>query len=123
LFLHDLTRLAPPDSARSDTEIAARLPTTVPVVHVFNKADQLDTAQVEAQVAAARSPVGHGLALSARTGAGLDALRRLLLEQAGWHAAPEGVFIARQRHVQALRQAGDHLEWRSEEHTSELQSR
>jgi len=111
LFLHDLTRLAQPDYARSDTEIAARLPTTVPVVHVFNKADQLDTAQVEAQVAAARSPVGHGLALSARTGAGLDALRRLLLEQAGWHAAPEGVFIARQRHVQALRQAGDHLEW------------
>jgi tRNA modification GTPase len=50
------------------------------------------------------------LALSAKTGEGLEALRRLLLEQAGWQAAPEGVFIARQRHVQALRQAREHLQ-------------
>jgi len=28
---------------------------------------------------------------------------------AGWQAVPEGVFIARQRHVQALRAAREHL--------------
>jgi tRNA modification GTPase len=48
--------------------------------------------------------------VSARTGAGLDALRRALLERAGWHASPEGVFIARARHVQALRRTRDHLQ-------------
>jgi len=49
------------------------------------------------------------LALSARTGDGLPALRRALLERAGWHASPDGVFIARTRHVHALAQAREHL--------------
>jgi tRNA modification GTPase len=49
------------------------------------------------------------VALSARTGDGLVELRRMLLELAGWQHNPEGVFIARQRHVQALRQARAHL--------------
>jgi tRNA modification GTPase len=50
------------------------------------------------------------MALSARTGAGLDALRQALLAQAGWQPAAEGLFIARTRHVQALREARAHLE-------------
>ena len=54
------------------------------------------------------APVG-GLAWSARTGQGLDAVRHALLQQAGWQAAPEGLFIARTRHVQALRRTQHHL--------------
>ena len=49
------------------------------------------------------------LKISARTGEGLDALRHALLAQAGWQAAPEGLFIARTRHVQALQRAHAHL--------------
>jgi tRNA modification GTPase len=49
------------------------------------------------------------LSLSARTGEGLQALRQTLLTLAGWQAVPEGLFIARQRHVQALREAREHL--------------
>ena len=49
------------------------------------------------------------MTVSARTGAGLDSLRRHLLEIAGWQAAPEGVFIARERHLQALRRVDAHL--------------
>jgi tRNA modification GTPase len=69
---------------------------------VFNKAD------------AAAAPgeferLRPGLRLSARTGTGLDALRDTLLERAGGLASPEGLFIARSRHVEALREAGDHL--------------
>jgi tRNA modification GTPase len=37
-------------------------------------------------------------------------LRRILLEVAGWQSAPEGIYIARARHVQALAQVDDHLE-------------
>jgi tRNA modification GTPase len=77
------------------------------VIHVFNKADSVVVADLQAL---AHEPEGPMLALSAKTGDGLEALRRLLLEQAGWQAAPEGVFIARQRHVQALRLAREHLE-------------
>ena len=50
------------------------------------------------------------LVVSALTGEGLDALRARLLELAGWQAAPEGLFIARARHVHALQRARQHLE-------------
>jgi tRNA modification GTPase len=32
-----------------------------------------------------------------------------LLQRAGWHASPEGVFIARARHVSALQRTREHL--------------
>jgi tRNA modification GTPase len=37
-------------------------------------------------------------------------LRQALLSRAGWQAQSEGVFIARARHVEALRRARVHLE-------------
>jgi len=52
---------------------------------------------------------GAGIALSAKTGQGLDHLRRRLLDLAGWQSAPEGVFIARERHLHALRRVDAHL--------------
>jgi len=68
------------------------------VVDVWNKAD------------AAAMPTAHaGLTLSARTGEGLQGLRQLLLQQAGWQQASEGLFIARERHVQALHRVREHL--------------
>ncbi|MDO9235346.1 MAG: tRNA uridine-5-carboxymethylaminomethyl(34) synthesis GTPase MnmE [Aquabacterium sp.] len=100
LFLHDLTRVDDAVYAQADAAIAARLPQGVPVVHVFNKADAAPGGESR----------GDALVLSARTGDGLQALRQALLEIAGWQAAPEGVFIARQRHVQALRMARGHLQ-------------
>ena len=51
-----------------------------------------------------------GLALSAKTGAGLQQLRQTLLDVAGWQSAPEGVYLARERHVQALRRVDQHLD-------------
>ena len=71
----------------------------MPRLEVYNKADAAPEAAV---------PAG-GIALSARTGMGLEALRRALLEQAGWQAAPEGTVIARTRHVQALERTRGHL--------------
>jgi tRNA modification GTPase len=47
--------------------------------------------------------------LSAKTGAGLDTLRSRLLEAAGWQPAQGGTFIARQRHLHALKGVADHL--------------
>ena len=44
--------------------------------------------------------------LSARNGAGLDLLRERIKTAAGFHAG-EGLFSARRRHVEALRQAAD----------------
>jgi tRNA modification GTPase len=72
------------------------------VLDVWNKVDLAP--------AAAAATAAEGIVISAQTGAGLPALRRSLLEQAGWHAAPEGVFIARARHVRALGEARTHLD-------------
>ena len=101
LFLHDLTRLGEPGYDAGEREIAHKLPPKARVVHVYNKVD-----------AGAQPPASsdRSVVISAKAGTGLDGLRRLLLELAGWHAQPEGVFIARERHVQALRRAAEHLE-------------
>jgi tRNA modification GTPase len=101
LFLHDLTRAELPEYVAGDAAIARtlaeRLPATVPVIDVWNKADLVAHATAEA------------LHLSAKTGEGLAALRHRLLDVAGWQSAPEGVYIARERHVQALRRVDAHL--------------
>ena len=103
LFLHDLTRAGQADYAAADAQIAAllaaKLPAAVPVIDLWNKRDAAPAAALPAEA----------LALSAKTGNGLDALRRKLLDVAGWQAAPEGVFIARERHLDALRRVEGHL--------------
>jgi tRNA modification GTPase len=103
LFLHDLTRVDAPDYIAEEDRItlgmAQKLSKKVPVIDVWNKLDAVPAA-----------PARPGVMLSARSGQGLEALRRRLLEVAGWQAAPEGVFIARERHVQALRRVDEHLQ-------------
>ncbi len=104
LFLHDLTRAGQADYAAADARIAAllaaKLPAAVPVIDLWNKRDAAPDAALPPEA----------LALSAKTGNGLDALRRKLLDVAGWQAAPEGVFIARERHLDALRRVDAHLQ-------------
>ena len=102
LFLHDLTRAGQPDYAAADAEILRglqqKLPASVPVLDVWNKQD-----------AAPLADAAQGIALSAKTGHGIEALREQLLAMAGWQAVPEGVYLARARHVQALGQVEVHL--------------
>jgi tRNA modification GTPase len=104
IFLHDLTRLAEPAYRAADEAIRARLPAGVPVLQVFNKADVATAGPGNAQADAAGA-----LCISAQTGAGIDALRRALLSEAGWQPAAEGLLIARARHVRALQCAREHL--------------
>ena len=103
LLLHDLTRLNAPEYRAEEDRIALamgeKVLKSVPVINVWNKCDAVPGAGARA-----------GLMLSARSGEGLQALRQRLLEVAGWQAPPEGVFIARERHVQALRRVQAHLE-------------
>jgi tRNA modification GTPase len=100
LFLHDLTRqdqaaYQAADKAITD-DLDRRLQGKIAVLDVWNKAD------------AAPAPA-NGLSLSAKTGAGLQGLRQRLLEIVGWQTVPEGLYIARERHVQALQGVEQHL--------------
>jgi tRNA modification GTPase len=105
LFLHDLTRAHTEGYADADEAIARslkeKLPPGVVVLDVWNKVDAAPDA---------KPSVSPGqLHLSAKTGLGLDTLRHRLLELAGWQPTAEGVYIARERHVQALRRVQTHL--------------
>lgn len=102
VFLHDLTRASEPDYIAADADILSKLPRGVPVLDVWNKCDAL---WVQASALALQS----GITLSAKTGEGIEALRRKLLELAGWQALPEGVYLARARHVDALARVEEHL--------------
>lgn len=108
IFLHDLTRTDEPAYREGDAAIRPRLPAGVPVLEVFNKADVGGTGGAGGAGRVAALPAGS-LALSARTGEGLDALRAALLREAGWQPGAEGLLIARARHVDALRRSRAHL--------------
>ena len=78
--------------------IIDRLPDGMTRITVQNKIDLNGTVEAANEV----------LALSAKTGVGIDALRAKLLEIAGWQPG-ESLFIARERHLRALSDASDHL--------------
>lgn len=85
-----------------EVAILTQLP-SIPRLTVHNKIDLTDgTAHV--------SDTGLEIWLSARQGTGLELLRERLLTLAGWQTHEESVFLARQRHVIALREAAQHLE-------------
>ena len=89
-----------------DLAIAERFPAGVPVVRVLNKAD---LAGVDASTDTASDEVRE-VRLSAKTGDGIALLRGELLQIAGWQAGTESIYLARERHLIALRAARDHLE-------------
>lgn len=128
LFLHDLSRQGAAEYVAADEAIESalsqKLPRGVPVIDVWNKldcvpaeanADADDAVAATAVVPAgaaqpAEPPARPAVRLSARTGQGLEPLRKRLLQVAGWQSAPEGIYIARARHVQALQAVAAHLQ-------------
>ena len=113
LFLHDLVRhdqtgatqdaidyIA--DDARLESALTLKLLKNIPVINVWNKSDMASPEVL--------SQVKGGVLISAKTGAGLQRLREQLLQVVDWQSAPEGVFMARERHVRALHSVQDQLD-------------
>jgi tRNA modification GTPase len=116
LFLHDLTRQNTPaepevsaaylaGDALIQQALTDKLPATTPVIDVWNKSDSAPVDILVNAMARDRAAV----VISAKTGAGLEGLRQQLLQVVGWQSAPEGVFMARERHVQALHEVASQL--------------
>jgi tRNA modification GTPase len=87
-----------------DGDLLARIPGAIPRARVQNK---IDLTGATAGLGADREDTV--IRVSARTGAGIDALREWLLATAGWKPHGEGLFVARERHLVALRDAADRL--------------
>ena len=86
-----------------DVALVARLPPGAKRVFVHNKIDLLG-----AKPSRGAGEAATDLYLSAKTGAGMDLLRAELLAIAGWQQGTEDVFMARERHLAALRLAETH---------------
>ncbi len=81
-----------------------KLPARIPVTFIRNKIDLTGTP-------AGRTETDQGveIAMTAKTGDGVQALRRYLKESMRFHGLGEGEFIARRRHLDALSRAYKHL--------------
>jgi tRNA modification GTPase len=136
VLMHDLGRAH--DAAHAAADVAlldnlrARLghpsDLSARLLHVDNKCDEvaatqgLNRAQAGDETSDEASSGAHNKAddkathatsrirLSALTGEGLDTLRATLLQRAGWQPLQEGTYLARARHVQALKQAQQHTQ-------------
>jgi len=127
LIIH--MRDARDDALSHDIAILDRLPVRTPVLNVMNKIDLTGDGLgkgADSHLIAEATP-GHGrdadeaerlhshgsqpvIKISAKTGQGLDTLRAEILKAAGWNPGIESPWLARERHVQALLAAADHLD-------------
>jgi tRNA modification GTPase len=89
---------------RADENIVERFPQGVPVIRVWNKID-LSGHQPGIDI---MSDATH-IYLSAQEHAGMDLLRKELLRIAGWEQTGESLYMARERHLIALKHAREHL--------------
>ena len=90
---------------RADEAIVERFPEGVPVIRIWNK---IDLSGHHASVDEMEDAT-H-IYLSAQEHVGMDLLRQELLRIAGWQQTGESLFLARERHLIALKQAYQHLE-------------
>ena len=91
----------------ADAQILARLPASLPRIVVHNKSDLI--AQAPKVTIAPDAVATRHVWLSAKTGEGVELLRHAILAQAGAHEDMEDAFLARERHLIALREAAAHL--------------
>jgi tRNA modification GTPase len=101
LVVDDVQRL----NAEERDWILAQLPAKTKRIGVLNKIDLVDRApgryQLDGEIQ---------IAVSAKTGAGIDFLHAVILEAAGRMPEAEGTFLARERHLEGLARAAEHLE-------------
>jgi len=105
VILH-LQDAAEPD-LDANQDILSKMPTKTPVITVFNKIDLLDEASLQ-QLKANNKNV-NTVFLSAKQQVGLQQMTELLLSIAGLQVQQETPWLARERHLIALKESMEHL--------------
>ncbi|MFC0135706.1 tRNA uridine-5-carboxymethylaminomethyl(34) synthesis GTPase MnmE [Massilia eurypsychrophila] len=103
VILHLLDASYGPTGA--DEHIVAAFPDGVPVLRIWNKIDLSGH-----KPAVDEAPDAVNVYLSAHEHDGIDLLRAELLRIAGWQQTGESLYLARERHLIALRAARQHLD-------------
>ena len=99
LILRDANQI----TSVEDKEILALMPHGIPRLTVFNKIDLSTSVQ-------SKPEDSTSISVSAKTGAGIDELRSKLLGLVGWSNMESGIFMARERHLLALKEAEHKLQ-------------
>lgn len=100
IWIMDINRRLPP----IDVETMHSISADIPRITVYNKIDLINKpAKIE------QHNNTTTIDISAKTGVGIDLLRKEILTIAGWQHSTEGLFTARQRHLEALTTAQAHL--------------
>jgi len=94
---------------QADQAILQRLPKNLKRLRAYNKCDLAGWAPGR------RQQVESSVVLSAKTGAGLAEFQQAVAEAIGWQGDVEGVFMARARHLEALRAAQAKLAYAGEQ--------
>jgi tRNA modification GTPase len=103
VILHILDASLGPTLA--DEQIVARFPPGIPVMRIWNKIDLSGH-----KPAVDRMSDATHIYLSAADHVGIDVLRSELLRAVGWQQTGESLYLARERHLIALKAAKLHLE-------------
>ena len=103
VILHILDASLGPTLA--DEQIVARFPPDIPVMRIWNKIDLSGH-----KPAVDRMSDATHIYLSAADHIGIDTLRSELLRAVGWQQTGESLYLARERHLIALKAARLHLE-------------
>ena len=82
-------------------QILNALPPRCSVLELMNKSDLLGKSPSTAK--------NEVLLISAKTGQGIDVLKKKILETVGWSGAQEGAIVARRRHLDCLERAEEHI--------------
>ncbi len=114
LFVHDLARAGDDGYMQAERQIAQELSRTMPakaqVLQLWNKLDLFAAARpARPEHPSDIGSPGPSIFLSTKTGEGLAELRQALLQAVGWRGNADGLFMARERHLQALGRVGVHL--------------
>jgi tRNA modification GTPase len=97
--------LSAPNVESEDDGLKKRVLEAVPpkcaILEVINKADLLG--------GGVNSASDEVIAISAKTGQGVDALKREILKRVGWGGTQEGVIVSRRRHLDCIERASEHI--------------
>lgn len=89
----------------AEQAILAKLPPTLPRLLVHNKIDLSGEKATVTELDGIQT-----VRVSAKQGTGLEGLRQQILQQVGWQGESEGLFLARERHLDAIRRARTELD-------------
>ena len=97
--------LSAPNVGAEDDDLKKRVLGAIPpkcaILEVVNKADLLE--------GGVNSALNDVIAISAKTGQGVDALKQEILKRVGWGGTQEGVIVSRRRHLDCIDRAAEHI--------------